>query len=113
MEPHPDRWTFDKAHPATQGWGISVIRSGEFPVIARTLPDDAQRSVARLRPRSSMLVVHVSLTRRPLSPSSTASAAWSARRGDCYPEEAEPPRTLSPEDSWLSSAVSWVTVSSG
>jgi hypothetical protein len=56
---------------------------------------------------------HASLTRRPLRPSSTASAAWSARRDDCYSEEAEPPRTLFPEDAWLSSAVSWVTVSSG
>jgi hypothetical protein len=38
---------------------------------------------------------------------------WSARSRDCYPEEAEPPRTLFPEDAWLLSAVSWVMVSSG
>ena len=38
---------------------------------------------------------------------------WSVRRRDCYPEEAEPPRTLCPEDAWLLSAVSSVMVSSG
>src|SRR5215207_4862426 len=42
MEPHPDRWTFYKAHPATHSWGISVIRSGEFPVIARRVPHQAR-----------------------------------------------------------------------
>jgi hypothetical protein len=59
MEPHPDRWTFSKAHPATQGWGISVIRSGEFPVIARTVAVEgfASSVVAHRRRESAWLAV--------------------------------------------------------
>jgi hypothetical protein len=38
--------------------------------------------------------------------------SW-VRRRDSYPEEAEPSRTVAPEDAWLLSAFSWVMVSSG
>jgi hypothetical protein len=45
MEPHPDWWTFSKAHPAAHDWGISVIRSGESPVIAPNIASYVERPV--------------------------------------------------------------------
>ena len=56
--------------------GTGGILAGWLP-----LPTMPRSRCPRSNPRSSTLVAHASLTRRPLRPSSTASAAWA--RSNC------------------------------